>query len=65
MSLIIPDPGRPWHRGDHVTCHGQPYTVLGLDIEGVRAQLAMGDSVTYYSALGRIIAPVADLAWRA
>jgi hypothetical protein len=65
MPPIIPSPDRPLHRGDHVTCHGQPYTVLGIDLDGVRAQLALGDSAVTYSALGRIVAPVANLAWRA
>jgi FtsP/CotA-like multicopper oxidase with cupredoxin domain len=56
---------RPWRPGDHVFCHGQPYTVLGVDNEGVRARLVCGDSAVTYSAFGRIVAPVADLAWRA
>ena len=64
MSIISPL-DRPLHRGDHVTCHDQPYVVLNVDLTAPRVHLAPGDDPDHVSAFGHVFAPLSALVWRA
>lgn len=65
MPPIIPPAVRPWHRGDHCLCHGQPMVVMSVDLSAPRVHLAPGDDPDHASAYGHVFAPVTELAWRA
>ena len=62
---ILPPLVREWRRRDHVIYRDLPYTVLRLDITGHQAALTPGDDCTHAGALGRVLASVDLLTWRA